>query len=535
MSDLSLAQGWTEASLRELITFVIGGDWGKSPDIEGPEWVDVLCIRASEVRDWDGSKGKTAARRKIKASSLSTRQLMEGDIVIEISGGGPEQPVGRTLLIDRSCVETNRETPKVCTNFFRLMRPSPELSAAYLNWYLRFFYCSREIDRYQGGSNNLRNLKFDQYISIRVPIPPLSEQHRIVAKIEELFSELDKAVENLTAARERLKAYRQSLLKHAFEGKLTADWRDQQPLSESGERLRQRLLIQRRRTWETAELERLRQTGKPPKGDKWKHRYPEPATFDQEKLPALPSEWTWAGLDELVSGNPRSMQSGPFGSNLRHSEFQSTGILVIGIDNVRDGSFSMGSENRISQETFERLDKYEARPGDLLITVMASLGRSCVIPRNLERAIITKHVYRISMEQALVLPEYVNLLLQSGTVSRRRMFASAQGQTRLGLNSSILRALPIPLCSRKEQEEIVDRLNARLSQVEKFVEGLEVELVRIGALRQSILKQAFSGKLVPQDPNDEPASVLLERIRSERAKSSTRATKTKHRTKGEAA
>ena len=100
---------------------------------------------------------------------------------------------------------------------------------------------------------------------------------------------------------------------------------------------------------------RLAQAGKAPKGHDWKKRYPEPDCFDSENLPRLPNEWSWSGLDEIVSGKPRSMQSGPFGSNLLHSEFQDTGVLVLGIDNVHDGIFSMGSKNRISQEKYQEL------------------------------------------------------------------------------------------------------------------------------------------------------------------------------------
>ena len=209
------------------------------------------------------------------------------------------------------------------------------------------------------------------------------------------------------------------------------------------------------------------------------------------------------------------MQSGPFGSNLRHSEFRELGVLVIGIDNVHDGLFSMGSEHRISGQKFQELKKYQARPGDLLVTVMASLGRSCVVPRDLETAIITKHVYRISIEEALLCPEFFNLLLQSPTISRRLMFKNAQGQTTPGLNGSILKALPIHLCSKSEQIEIVARLSSQLSSIDSAVSEIDEYLTRITVLRQTILKKAFSGRLVAQDPNDEPASVLFERIRPE--------------------
>lgn len=348
-----------------------------------------------------------------------------------------------------------------------------------------------------------------------MPIPPQAEQRRIVAKIEVLFSELDKGVENLTAARLQLNAYRQSVLKYAFEGKLTAEWRAKNPDTETGAALRQRVLKTRRDEWEKAEKARLKEQGRPPSNDDWKARYPEPERFDAEDLPALPDEWCWAGLHELVSGKPRSMQSGPFGSNLLHSEFQASGVLVLGIDNVHDGTFSMGSQNRISEEKFQDLEKYQARPGDLLVTVMASLGRTCIVPRDLEKAIITKHVYRVSMEEQVLFPEFFNLLLQSQTVSRLRMFENAQGQTRPGLNSSILKALPIPLCSRAEQFEIVSRLSSQLSYADSMASQIDDELSRTTALRHSILKRAFSGQLVAQDPNDEPALALLQRIRAE--------------------
>jgi type I restriction enzyme S subunit len=85
----------------------------------------------------------------------------------------------------------------------------------------------------------------------------------------------------------------------------------------------------------------------------------------------------------------------------------------------------MGSEHRIREEKFSTLEKYQARPGDVLVTVMASLGRSCVLPRDLETSIVTKHVYRISMEEAMILPEHVNLVLQAPGITRARMFKRA--------------------------------------------------------------------------------------------------------------
>ena len=328
-----------------------------------------------------------------------------------------------------------------------------------------------------------------------LPIAPLNEQRRIVEKIETLFARLDWGEEAIRQTQKLLARYRQSILKAAVTGELTADWRaERQGQLEHGRDLLARILETRREQWQG------------------RGKYKEPTAPDTTDLPDLPEGWVWGTLDQLVSGKARAMQSGPFGSNLKHSEFQDTGVLVVGIDNVRDGHFSMGSENRISHDKYLELEKYAARAGDLLVTVMASLGRTCVIPDDLEVAIITKHVYRISMERSLVLPEFYNTLLQTEWCSRRYMFENAQGQTRPGLNSSILRSLPVPVFPLEEQIEICRVLDVKLTFAAKVKELIAQELKRSASLRQSILKQAFAGKLVDQDPSDEPASALLARI-----------------------
>jgi len=229
----------------------------------------------------------------------------------------------------------------------------------------------------------------------------------------------------------------------------------------------------------------------------------------------------WGSLDQFAAPVERAIQSGPFGSNLLHSEFQSTGKLVIGIDNVRDGWFSLGARNRISEEKFTELKKYAARPKDFLITVMATIGRTCVVPEDIEPAIITKHVYRFTLDQNLVLPEFVNLCVMGSPAVRSQMFGKVQGQTRPGLNKSILIRFGFPLPSIQEQRQILDRSAELLSQIEPFEEGLDSQLRLSASLRQTVLRSAFCGDLVPHDSRDEPASVLLERIAVERGSTPT--------------
>ena len=135
-----------------------------------------------------------------------------------------------------------------------------------------------------------------------LPIPPLDEQERIVAKIDELFSELDAGVASLKRARALLKKYRQAVLKAAVTGELTRDWRERHKgeIRESGAELLQRILKARRAAWEAAELKKLRAKGKPPKDDRWKQKYKEPQPPDTTGLPALPEGWVWATFEQLV-------------------------------------------------------------------------------------------------------------------------------------------------------------------------------------------------------------------------------------------
>lgn len=216
---------WKHIELENLFSFVIGGDWGKDLNETNSELVEVYCIRGSEIRNWDREKGKTAVLRMIAKSSLEKRKLQEGDILVEISGGGPEQPVGRTILIDKEALDYQPEVPKVCTNFLRLVRLVDDVDKKFVNYFLAYFYKTGAIVNYQGGSNNLRNLRFTEYSRIKIPLPALPEQKRIVAKLDTLFGHLDQLKGRLEKIPTLLKQFRQAVLTQAVTGKLTEDWR----------------------------------------------------------------------------------------------------------------------------------------------------------------------------------------------------------------------------------------------------------------------------------------------------------------------
>lgn len=306
---------------------------------------------------------------------------------------------------------------------------------------------------------------------IDFPLPPLKEQRRIVEKLEKLLHKVNACKERLNKIPSILKHFRQSVLAAACSGRLTADWRERQPYTQIGD-----------------------QHSK--------------ANSD------LPSSWARKIIREIANSAKGSIQSGPFGSNLLHSEFQATGILAIGIDNVLDGKFSVGRQHRISSKKYETLKKYTARPLDFLITVMATVGRCCVVPADIEKAIITKHVYRISCNQSISNPYYLMHCFRGCPEVLTQIQAKIQGVTRPGINGAILKELSIPIPPLPEQKEIVRRVEALFKKADEIEARYNKAKAFVDRLTQSILAKAFRGELVPQDPDDEPASVLLEKIKA---------------------
>ncbi|MGY6630666.1 MAG: restriction endonuclease subunit S [Wenzhouxiangella sp.] len=445
---MELPEGWVSANLQELVTFVIGGDWGKAPDFEDNDYVDVFCIRGTELRDWHAARGQTAAHRRIKRSSLEKRQLQEGDLILEVSGGGPEQPVGRVELIDKQALGTNPGFPKICTNFFRRLQISNQFDSSYLVWYLKFFYKSGEINKYQAGSNNLRNLKYPEYEQIDVPVPPLNEQHRIVEKIETLFARIDQGEAALHQVQTLLARYRQSVLKAAVTGQLTADWLD-------GET----------------------------KGD-----------------------WHEVRLGDLID----YLTSGSRGWARYYAQ---TGAIFIRAQNLKFDRLELDDVAFVDLPDRSEGTRTLVQKGDILITITgANVTKTALVCTDLDEAYVSQHVALLRLIGD-VDPEFIYWTLISDHGGRKQLEASAYGAGKPGLNLANIREVKLSLPPIAEQKEIVARVKDEMTRIAEMEKSCQTELTRSTALRQSILKQAFAGRLVPQDPNDEPASELLDRIK----------------------
>ena len=359
---------------------------------------------------------------------------------------------------------------------------------------------------------NLPRVNFQTLSQFKILLPPLPEQHRIAAKIEELFTKLDAGKEELLQAKARLKRYRQSVLKAAMEGQLTEDWRREHGGEiEPASVLLDRILKERREKWEAEQLEQMRAKGKMPKDDKWKNKYKEPQPSDTSKLPELPEGWVWTTVGEIAQtihyGYTESAINDPVGPKfLRITDIQNNSVNWDSVPYCRiDG---------IKQQ------KYLLKEGDLVFArTGATVGKSFLIQGSIPDAVFASYLIRIVLNKKIN-ANFIYTFFQSQSY----WVQIHQGKVGIGqpnVNAKILSQITLPLPSLFEQQAIVFEVERRLSVADAVEATVDAELKRSDALRQSILKQAFSGQLVPQDSNDEPAEKLLARIKKEKAKRET--------------
>ncbi len=355
---------------------------------------------------------------------------------------------------------------------------------------------------------------FPEAKAFYVCLPPVAEQHRIVEALDSYLSRLDAAQAALERVQTNLERYRASVLQAAVEGRLVPteaelakqDGRDYEPASA----LLERILIERRQKWEEAELAKLRAKGKEPKKDKWKAKYKEPVAPDASELPDLPEGWCWAAVDALAS----AIQ---YGTSAKTSAATSGGVPVLRMGNLVKGQIHAAELKYLPHDHAE-FPALLLQQGDLLFNRTNSaelVGKSAVYCGAPAPCSFASYLIRVQFLNG-VLPEFVAVEINS--LQGRRWIAAVRNQQvgQANVNGTKLRQHVVPLPPATEQSRIITETDRLLSNAGATLGAAEAIVDKVRSLQQAILKWAFEGKLVDQDPNDEPASVLLERIRAER-------------------
>lgn len=336
--------------------------------------------------------------------------------------------------------------------------------------------------------------------NVYVPLPPLPEQHRIVQKIEELFTDLDAGVQELEKAKVQIKNYRQTVLKAAFEGKLV------QTENELAEKEKQ--------NYETAYelLENIIEI-KRHNSENRKIECEKPYGPANNSLPNLPKGWCWTNLEQLKSFSL-------YGPRFSSKDYSEEGYLVLRTSDISEsGKVDINSAPKLnlSRETFL---KYKIEIGDLLITRSGSLGTLAVFNDNVE-SIPGAYLIHYRLVSNSIMSWYIFYYFKS-SIGQKRLLSGGAGVGRPNLNAPTIEAIEIPIAPLAEQQRIVSEIERRFSVVDQIEKTIDQSLIQAEKLRQSILKKAFEGKLVPQDSNDETASVLLERIKQEKGRAESR-------------
>jgi type I restriction enzyme, S subunit len=341
-----------------------------------------------------------------------------------------------------------------------------------------------------------------------IPLPPLPEQRRIVAKIEELFTELDAGIASLRTAQSQLKTYRQALLKHAFEGKLTGDWRaENADTLEPAAVLLRRIADERQARYdaEVAEWEAGGKTGRKPRALK---DVPTLSAAELTDLPALPAGWAWVKVDalgEVQLGRQRSPKN-------RSKDFPTKYIRAA---NITENGLALTDvmDMEFTPDDFQR---YQLKYGDILLSEASGspdqVGKPALWRNQIPNCCFQNTIIRLRLLDSLN-NEYFLLLFKNFYANS--VFAkTASGVGINHLSANKFASLAAPLAPVNEQIQIVQEIDSRLSIIDQLEQTITTALQQAENLRQSILQKAFAGQLVPQDENDEPASVLLARIRA---------------------
>ena len=423
-------------------------------------------------------------------------QIAPGDVLLTIVG-----TIGRTAVV------TESHPPFALQRSVAVLKPR-EIDARYLAYALN----SPEQQRWL-ASNAKGTAQKGVYLktlgTAQIPIAPAPEQTRIVAKLEELLSDLDAGVAELKAAQKKLAQYRQSLLKAAVEGTLTTEWRQQNRPVETGAQLLERILAERRARWEAKQLAKFEAQGKaPPKG--WQQKYPEPVRPDTTDLPELPEGWVWASLGQLLAElTSGSRDWAPY--------YDRGSCIFVMAQNVRPWRPDFSFKQYVDPPPDHRdRVRSEIQTDDLLVTIVgANTGQVCRIDESVNSHFVCQSVALLRP----VLPgvsEYMNAVLNSEGHGQRQFREMNYGAGRPHLSFDQLESVIVPLPPLVEQVQILEKVVESLHALESTESELSLLFKQSTAQRQNILRAAFSGQLVPQDPADEPASALLERIRAER-------------------
>jgi type I restriction enzyme, S subunit len=474
-----LPSGWSMAEIADLFETLEDGrtlHQGWSPQ----------CERVASQNDREWAVLKTTAiqpaaflpnQNKLLPSHLAPRtqyEVRQGDLLITCAG--PRARCGISCF-----VRTTRPRLMLSGKMYRFRLPEQHVSARYVEYYLQSAEAISAIDRMKtGGSDSGLNLTTDRFRKLSVPLAPRTEQVRIVRAIEEQFSKLEAGVAALESVHQKRWRMRTGVLRAAVTGRLSAGWRA---------------------------------------SDRSVHAAKHISVIDESVSPSegvgeLPIGWRRSRLGDLVVDGP---QNGLYLPAARYGR----GTPILRIIDFQDGWIQRRDALQLVTATPADIATFGLQVGDIIINrvnSMTHLGKCLAVTQDLAGAIFESNMMRFRVNDDID-NDYLTLYLQSD-VGRMGLLANAkQAVNQASINQTDVKQTMVAIPPRDEQVAIRSLYAALSASLDSIARASETAIARTRRLRSSILAAAFSGELAPQDPSDEPASLLLERIAADRASS----------------
>ena len=408
MDKKTLPDGWLVKPMTEVVTWSSGG----TPKATEKSYYENGTIPWLVIGDLNDGL-VTKAQTKITDAGLTNsnaKMIPPNTLLVAMYGS-----IGKLGVTGMPC----------CTNqAIAYARELHGVTTKYMFYYLSLMKPTL-ISLGKGGTQ--KNISLTVLKSLNLTVPPFDEQSRIVARIEELFSELDKAVDTLKTTKEQLEVYRQAVLKDAF-----------------------------------------------------------------DNAQAMCERFT--PIEELLVTDRKGMSTGPFGTMLKKHEHKTTGVPMLGIENIDSGKFIDGNKIFVTPEKAAELKSFALKSGDIIISRSGTVGELCVVPPRMEGALLSTNLMRVSLDCQKVLPEYFIYLFQSKGIVLDQVKELCKGSTRIFLNQTILKQIQFPIPNVHEQLQIINTIESRLTFCDNIEKTVDTALAQADAMRQSILKQSFEGK-----------------------------------------
>lgn len=461
-----LPEGWENTSLGEICQAPQYG-WTASA-VHGGKGIKLVRTTdiSSGLIEWDSVPGCDRL-----PENPNKYLLKNGDILISRAGS-----VGLSHLITKC-------PPAIFASYLIRFRPHTPIQSDFVSYFLKTNqYWSAIADETLGIA--VPNVNASKLKEIEFPLPPLAEQKRIVAKVEELLAQVNSAKERLLRVQKLLKRFRQSVLTAAVTGKLTEEWRE-----------KKKVFDQKDNKISSSDSELI-------------------------KLYELPESWYWDNAGSVLL----NIQ---YGSNESASEISNGSIPILRMGNIQDAKLDLRDLKYIP-DRLSNINKFVLKKGDVLFNRTNSpelVGKAALFNVNI-KAVFASYLIRLSCNTKLISPTWVCWWINSAWGREWARAVRTDGVSQSNINATKLKAMPIPIPLIDEQKEIIRRVESLFALSDKIEKQVALALARTEKLTQSILAKAFRGELVPteaelarQEGRDyEPASVLLERIKREREK-----------------